>query len=128
VKRFAAHFIFLPGDKRYDLHSVEIDDTNRLCGISPLDKEIAATSFFNGILFLVNKNTFLSSDDLLKLLENSLQQSPETSPLTLIGLLPLKALNKENPVELYHLEGIELLPAKFGANNSCCHRHVQRLC
>jgi hypothetical protein len=128
MKRFAAHYLFLPGDKRYKLHSVELDETNRLTEINLLDKEIAATSFFNGIVLIVNKHTFSSPTDLAELLEDTLQQFPETPALEWMERLPLKPINKEQPVELYHLGGIDFLPAKFRTDNGGRHCHVQRLC
>jgi hypothetical protein len=128
MKRFAAHYLFLPGDKRYKLHSVELDEANCLTEINPLDKEIAATSFFNGIVLIVNKHTFSSPADLVALLEDTLQQFPGTPALEWMEHLPLKTVNKECPVELYHLDGIDFLPTKFRTDNGGRHCHVQRLC
>jgi hypothetical protein len=42
--------------------------------------------------------------------------------------LPLKEIAKRSPVDLYHLDGIDLLPSKFRTDNSRCHSHIQRLC
>ncbi|GHT77445.1 hypothetical protein AGMMS50262_18470 [Bacteroidia bacterium] len=53
MKRFAAHYVFLPPDNLYKLHCVELDDGNRLQDIFPLTEEIASTTFYNGTLLVL---------------------------------------------------------------------------
>jgi hypothetical protein len=55
MKRFAAHYVFRFPDELLKLHYVELEEDNRLRGIFPLEKEMAGTVFYNGILFPVEK-------------------------------------------------------------------------
>ncbi|MDR1527036.1 MAG: hypothetical protein LBS46_05105 [Dysgonamonadaceae bacterium] len=55
MKRLAAHYVLLPDDRLLKQHYVELDDENRLLGVFPLDKEIAHTVFYNGILMIDNR-------------------------------------------------------------------------
>ncbi|MDR0542178.1 MAG: hypothetical protein LBH19_08175 [Dysgonamonadaceae bacterium] len=52
MKRLAAHYVLLPDDRLLKQHYVETDDKNHLLGVFPLNREIADTVFFNGILML----------------------------------------------------------------------------
>jgi hypothetical protein len=52
MTRLAAHYILLPDDRLLKQHYVEMDNENRLLGAFPLDKEIANTRFYNGVLML----------------------------------------------------------------------------
>ena len=52
MKRLAAHYVLMPDDTLLKQHYVELDDENRLLGVFPLNKEIANTLFYNGILML----------------------------------------------------------------------------
>jgi hypothetical protein len=88
MKRWAAHYVLLPDNRLLKRHYIETDDKGRLCGVFPLDGEIANTVFYSGILMPVDR-------------------SGET--------------------EIYLLERIDLLPAKFGADDCRRHRHIQRI-
>jgi hypothetical protein len=39
-----------------------------------------------------------------------------------------KEIVQGNRINLYHLDGIDLLPAKFRTSNGRCRCHIQRLC
>ena len=52
MKRLAAHYVLLPDDRLLKQHYVELDDENRLLGVFPLEREIANTVFYNGILLI----------------------------------------------------------------------------
>ena len=53
MKRLAAHYVLLPDDRLLKQHYVELDDENHLLGVFPLNKEIAGTVFYNGILMIL---------------------------------------------------------------------------
>jgi hypothetical protein len=128
MKRFAAHYLFFPGRRLYKLHWIELDDAGKIRNINPLEKEIAGVSFYNGILLVVREHAFSSADEALRMLEDMRLEFPETPPLELLERLPLTEPGEETPVELYHLDVPDLLPAKLGTDNSRRHSHIQRLC
>jgi hypothetical protein len=105
MKRFAAHSIFLPPDRFYQLHYVELDDSNHIQKIAPLELEIAQTSFYNGVIVVLNDEIPPNIKD-----------------------LEVAFLNPDEPVKLYHLSGINLLPSELSAGNSGGDCHIQRLC
>ena len=118
MKRLAAHYVLMPDDTLLKQHYVELDDENRLLGVFPLDKEIANTLFYNGILMLRH-----CEGDCPK-------QSSESQHSGLLryarndGTLIFDA---PSSVEIYLLERIDLLPPKFTANDCRSHSHIQRL-
>jgi hypothetical protein len=91
MKRFAAHYIFIPPNQTFKLHCVELDDKNRFSKVFPLEKEIANTSFFNGVLFLSNNEL---SDSFLQSLENFQQ----------LENLNLPKIKEKDMVFIYHLD------------------------
>jgi hypothetical protein len=105
MKRFAAHFIFLPPGKYCQLHYIELDDGNQVQRIAPLESEIAQTSFFNDVIVVLNDDIPLNIHDLKSV-----------------------SVDIEKPVKLYHLSGINFLPSEFCAGNSGSDCHIQRLC
>ena len=50
-KRFAAHYVWCGEVRR--LHYVELDETGHWAGCYPLEAELAATAFYDGILIPV---------------------------------------------------------------------------
>ncbi|MDR1436627.1 MAG: hypothetical protein LBI65_00770 [Candidatus Symbiothrix sp.] len=128
MKRFAAHYIFLPLQDPYKLHSIELNGDRQITQISPLVKETAGTFFCNGVILAVNAGAFSSSEELLRAWENILCQHPGKQVPELFKYLPVKEIPEKSPVDLYHLDGISLLPSKFRTDNSRCRCRVQRLC
>jgi hypothetical protein len=104
-KRFAAHYIFLPPGKVFKLHSVELDENDRIQGIFPLDKETARTSFFNGILLLSKQE--IVPGQLLQTLKEEKQKYPEASVFKLLENRNLPEIGEKDVVFLYHLNGID---------------------
>jgi hypothetical protein len=119
MKRFAAHYIFLPINHLYKLHLIESDENRNLKALCRLNQELAATEFFNGVILAVNKNTFPSDNELLLIMEDCLHQYPGITFFELLKRLALKEIDVGNPVNLYHLDGIDLSTMKFRAGNSC---------
>jgi hypothetical protein len=56
MKRFAAHYILYPEGNLRKLHYIELDDRNCIRTIEPLNAEIAATAFYNGIIVVSNED------------------------------------------------------------------------
>jgi hypothetical protein len=127
VKRFAAHYIVLPPGYLYKLHVIEIDENRGLGIVYPLKQETAATVFLNGLILAVNENTF-PPDELLVTVENHVQQYPGITLFELLDYLSLKKLVAGEPLNLYHLDGIDLPSAKFRTDNSRSNRYIQRIC
>jgi hypothetical protein len=128
MKRFAAHYIFIPPHNLYKLHAIELNDDRQIVRISPLEKETASTFFCNGIIFAVNVGTFSSQEEVLRIWEEVLQEFPGTAIPELFKHLPFKEIAEGKPVNLYHLDGIDLLPPKFCTDNGGSYCHIQRLC
>lgn len=127
MKRFAAHYIFLPANHLYKLHLIESGENRHIKALCPLRQEIAATEFLNGVILAVNENTFRSDNELLLIMEDCLHQYPGITFFELLERLALKEINYGSPVSLYHLDGIDLLTAKFRAGNSCRDCSVRRI-
>ena len=100
MKRLAAHYVLLPDDGLLKQHYVELDDENRLLGVFPLEKEIANTVFYNGVLVI---------------------HLPPNPPLLRRGP------GRGEKIEIYLLTRIDLLPPKFTANDCRSHSHIQRI-
>lgn len=128
MKRFAAHYLFLPVDKLFKLHSIELNDDKQIMKISPLDREMANTFFCNGLIWAVNENTFSSLEEVARIWKDILCRFPETALPELLKYLSLKEIAGGNSVDLYHLDGIDLLSAKFRTDNCGSYCHIQRLC
>jgi hypothetical protein len=127
MKRFAAHYIFLPVNRLYKLHRIELSENRQLEALVPLEQETASTVFLNGVILAVNENTFRSAAELHLIMENCLLQYPGITLFELFERLILKEIKAESPVNLYHLDGIDLLTAKFRTDNSCRDCYIQRI-
>jgi len=128
MRRFSAHYIAFSVQNIRKLHYIELYDQMQLKNISPLTNEIAYTSFYNGVLLVVNTTIFSSSQELNAICENFLKQSPSATLSEFIEHLQLEEITEGDLVAIYHLDGIDLLSTKLRANNSCSNCHIQRLC
>jgi hypothetical protein len=125
MKRFASHHLFFPPNKTFKLHYIELDDNNRFQGIFPLEKEIAQTSFYNGVLLPFKQE--ISPEHLLQILREKEQINPQKSIFQFLENQNFPEIRKNNVVFLYILGGIDLLTAKFGTSNSRGNSYIQRL-
>jgi hypothetical protein len=109
MKRYAAHFLFVPPDQVFQLHVIELDDTGRLLRIFPLDKEIERTAFYNGILLASGQALATGS------LQQTLQEHPDVPILQLLKESNFPAIKEGDTIYLYVLDGvgINLLSPKF---------------
>lgn len=127
VKRFAANYIACQSVER--LHYVEVTCGSVLNGVFPLEKELAGTSFLNGVIWVVPAALGWEVADVWSRLTAIHQQMPDTSVpemlKVLIGTSAVPAVGK--PVSLFLIRGIRLSAAEFGANNSGSNRYVERL-
>jgi len=110
MKRFAAHYIFIPSFQFHKLHCVELDENNCLQNIFPLEKETANTSFFNGILIFSKQE--LSAEIFLKTLKDEAQKHSDFSVFELLKKQNLSEIKKNDFVFVYHLDGINLFSLK----------------
>lgn len=155
VKRFAANYIACQSVDR--LHYVEVTSGSVLNGVFPLEKELAGTSFLNGVIWVVPAALGWEVADVWSRLTAIHQQMPDASvpemlkvlidtlAVPTVGELPAflessildqDGINNEQatylpvqgkPVSLFLIRGIRLSAAEFGANNSGSNRYVERL-
>ena len=155
VKRFAANYIACRSVDR--LHYVEVTSGSVLNGVFPLEKELAGTSFLNGVIWVVPAALGWEVADVWSRLTAIHQQMPDASvpemlkvlidtlAVPTVGELPAflessildqDGINNEQatylpvqgkPVSLFLIRGIRLSAAEFGANNSGSNRYVVRL-
>ena len=127
VKRFAANYIACRSVDR--LHYVEVTSGSVLNGVFPLEKELAGTSFLNGVIWVVPAALGWEVADVWSRLTAIHQQMPDASvPEMLKVLISSEQLVAEGePVSLFLIRGIRLSAAEFGANNSGGNRYVERL-
>ena len=127
VKRFAANYIACQSVER--LHYVEVTSGSVLNGVFPLEKELAGTSFLNGVIWVVPAALGWEVADVWSRLTAIHQQMPDASvPEMLKALISSEQLVAVGePVSLFLIRGIRLSAAEFGANNSGGNRYVERL-
>ena len=127
VKRFAANYIACQSVER--LHYVEVTSGSVLNGVFPLEKELAGTSFLNGVIWVVPAALGWEVADVWSRLTAIHHQMPDASvPEMLKVLISSEQLVAEGePVSLFLIRGIRLSAAEFGANNSGGNRYVERL-
>ena len=127
VKRFAANYIACRSVER--LQYVEVTSGSVLNGVFPLEKELAGTSFLNGVIWVVPAALGWEVADVWSRLTAIHQQMPDASvPEMLKVLISSEQLVAEGePVSLFLIRGIRLSAAEFGANNSGGNRYVERL-
>lgn len=127
VKRFAANYIACQSVDR--LHYVEVTSGSVLNGVFPLEKELAGTSFLNGVIWVVPAALGWEVADVWSRLTAIHQQMPDASVpemlKELIDTLAVPAVGE--PVSLFLIRGIRLPAAEFGADNSSSNRYVERL-
>ena len=127
MKRFAANYIACQSVDR--LHYVEVTSGSVLNGVFPLEKELAGTSFLNGVIWVVPAALGWEVADVWSRLTAIHHQMPDASvPEMLKVLISSEQLVAEGePVSLFLIRGIRLSAAEFGANNSGGNRYVERL-
>lgn len=155
MKRFAANYIACRSVDR--LHYVEVTSESVLNGVFPLEKELAGTSFLNGVIWVVPAALGWEVADVWSRLTAIHQHMPDASvpemlkvlidtlAVPTVGELPAflessildqDGINNEQatylpvqgkPVSLFLIRGIRLSAAEFGANNSGGNRYVERL-
>ena len=135
VKRFAANYIACQSVDR--LHYVEVTFGSVLNGVFPLVKELAGTSFLNGVIWVVPAALGWEVADVWSRLTVIHQQMPDASVPEMLKVLigsPVETSSTYpavpavgEPVSLFLIRGIRLSAAEFGANNSGGNRYVERL-
>lgn len=111
MRRIASHYVYWR--RLYKMHYIELDTAGRFQGVYPLDREIAGTEFYDGILIPFPQNAVLSFSECLKQATEWKKEADEVS----IG----------REVDIYRLHGSTLSPAEFCANNGCCNGDIERL-
>ena len=135
VKRFAANYIACQSVDR--LHYVEVTSGSVLNGVFPLEKELAGTSFLNGVIWVVPAALGWEVADVWSRLTAIHHQMPDASVPEMLKVLigsPVETSSTypavpavEEPVSLFLIRGIRLSAAEFGTDNSGGNRYVERL-
>jgi hypothetical protein len=126
MKRFAAHYIFIPPCEVLKNHFIELDNTNHIRGVFPLEKEIAGAIFLNGVILLSKQEIF--PGHFLQLLKEEEQKYPDLSLFQLLDNRNLPGIEKNEPVFLYLLEGTDLPAIKLSINNHQNNSQIRKLC
>lgn len=108
-KRFAAHYVWCQEVLR--LHYVELDEAGHWVGCYPLEAELAATAFFEGIL--VPLPLSFQPQDVSTLVAHWREWTTLVRPGDLVAL--------------YQLKGLSPTSAKLGTNDGCGNGHIKRL-
>ncbi|WP_139376594.1 hypothetical protein [Macellibacteroides fermentans] len=108
-----------------------------LNGVFPLEKELAGTSFLNGVIWVVPAALGWEVADVWSRLTAIHHQMPEASVPEMLKELIVSPVETSStypavpavgdPVSLFLIMGIRLSAAEFGANNSGGNRYVERL-
>ena len=108
-KRFAAHYVWCGEVLR--LHYVELDEAGHWIGCYPLEAELAATAFYDGILIPLPQSV----------------QLQDAATLVAHWREWTARLQSGDPVALYLLNGLSSTAAKLGTDDGCGNGHIQRL-
>jgi hypothetical protein len=119
--RFAAHYICLSSSLVLKKHYLELDDRNIPVECRPLQQEIEAVSFYNGILFLAEQGKIQSPPLLLAEIRQLQQIHPASSAFEILELSTCLLQNKTHPAAVFLIEGLNLFAPEFsrskGGNN-----------
>ncbi len=127
MKRFSAHYIYLSPGVLQKAHYIELSDDDVFVACNPLEQEIEAVSFYNGILFLVEKSKSPSPQHLLADLQQIQLCHPGESAFKVLELSPYIKFNPATPVAVFHLDGLNLSSPEFSANDGRGQGYIQRL-
>ncbi len=134
MKRLAAHYIVLPGNRIYKQHYIVLDDQDCICGVHPLNQEVAGTEFYNGLLFPIFRNFETTGAGILEELKSLQNEHPESSVFELLQYFFQSNevcfpgfTGEDSPVFIFRLDGINLPASKLCADNGSCHAYIQRL-
>ena len=117
MKRFAAHYIYLGEENIYKQHYLELDENNLIKGVFPLEKEIAGTVFYNGILFPVSTEQNLQPTKILDSLQTLLQRYPADSVFQILQRSGFVCENPDVPVQIFQIDGVDLVSLKYNILN-----------
>ena len=113
MKRFAAHYFVLGKESIYRQHYLELDEDKLVKGVSPLEKEIAGTVFYNGILFPVSLALKLQPAEILDALRALSQQHPDDSVFQILQYSGFLCEDPGIPVQIFQLDGVDLVSLKL---------------
>ena len=108
-KRFAAHYVWCQEVLR--LHYVELDEAGHWLGCHPLEVELAATAFYEGILVPLPLSS--QPQDVSTLVAHWREWTAQVHP--------------GDPVALYQLKGLSPTSAKRGTDDGSGNGHIKRL-
>ena len=108
-KRFAAHYVWCREVLR--LHYVELDEAGHWVGCYPLEAELAAAAFYDGVLIPLPLSV----------------QPPKVSTLIAHWREWTSQVRSGDPVALYQVKGLSPTSAKLGTDDGSGNGHIQRL-
>ncbi len=128
MKKYAAHYIYLKeGADPEKLSYFILDENDVFVSSGPLLQETEAISFYNGILFLVNKKNDLPPSTILSRLQSLQQKYPGLPVFRILDLSGYMAKDLQLPVSVYHLDKLDLFSPEFGTNNGGSCGYIERL-
>ena len=131
MRKVAAHYLHLfPGSVLTGLYYLTLNNEGFYCGHEELKCEIESVTFYNGILFLIEKELDASPASILSELHCLQRQNPVLSAFQIIdlsGYAVQDILNCRKAVDIILLDGLDLSSPKFCTDDGCCYGHIQRL-
>ncbi|MDR3061129.1 MAG: hypothetical protein LBU57_03325 [Dysgonamonadaceae bacterium] len=127
-KRFAAHYIFLGEGRIYKQYYLELGDNDEIKGVYPLETEIEGTVFHNGILFPVSGKWNLHPTEIFDRLKELSRIYPENSVFRLLEDSGWVCDERDIPVHVFQLDGIDLVAVKFCTDNRNYNPQISRVC
>jgi hypothetical protein len=117
MKRFAAHYICLSPRRIFKGHYLELDNRGTFVDCYPLRQEAEAISFYNGVLFLTEREPHGDAVRLLSGLQQLQQQYSHATVFEILELSGCLLRDYKLPASIYQIDGLDLANPVFKANN-----------
>lgn len=128
MKRLAAHRICFSAGACFDIFWIGLDDNGTLRQLAPLEDEIAATVFLNGLILMVPAGQYASPEEAEEQFNRYITRHPRrklTEFLEETGLTTPPSIGRRYyPL---HLENFDFPASELRADNSRGNCHVKRL-
>jgi hypothetical protein len=113
MKRFAAHYIYLSPRRILKSHYLELDGRGVFVDCRPLRQEAEAISFYNGVLFLTEREQYCDSGRLLSVLQQLQQQYSNITAFEILELSGCLLQDYTLPASVYQIDGLTLACPAF---------------
>ncbi|MDR1119856.1 MAG: hypothetical protein LBM08_02950 [Dysgonamonadaceae bacterium] len=113
MKRFAAHYIYLSPRRILKSHYLELDRRGVLVDCQPLRQEAEAISFYNGVLFLTERERYCDSGRLLSVLQQLQRQYSNVTAFEILELSGCLLQDYMLSASIYQINGLNLACPAF---------------